>query len=90
MDADKIEIELRSNIISLLRGNTGIGIEYFGLLSIDEVEGGKRYRVINQEDDTKELSEGDEYFFVNVKKAVDFFLGLRKSRGLGFDLAKSS
>lgn len=81
------EVETRSLIIALLKKNIGFGIEVFGLLSIDTLEDGK-IRVINQIDEESSIEQGVEKIFLpkDIKKAVDYFLKLRRDRKLGFDL----
>lgn len=81
--------ELRSLIIALLKKRMGWGIELFGLLSIDDCEDGM-VRILDQRDPAKDICDGDEYKFKDVKKAVDFFLRLRDERRLGFDFNDDS
>lgn len=81
------EIETRSMIIALLKKGIGFGIEIFGLLSIDTLENGD-VRVMNQLNDEGHIEDGVEKIFAakDVKKAVDYFLAIRRKRKLGFDL----
>ncbi len=81
------DVETRSIIIALLRKDIGFGIELFGLLSIDKLENGN-IRVINQTNEEESIETGTEKIFAakDIKKAVDYFLLLRRKRKLGFDL----
>lgn len=81
--------EVRSNIIALLRSDVGFGVELFGVLSIDQLED-KRYRILNQLDASKDLADGVEYIYDDVKRAVDHFLKIRDSRKLGYDYEKTT
>lgn len=78
------EMELRSQIISLLKRKIGFGVDLFGLLSIEEMKDGT-FRVLEQEDENAPLEDGDETNFKSVKSAVDYFLKIRDERKLGYD-----
>ncbi len=78
------EMELRSQIISLVKREIGFGVELFGLLSIDEMKDG-RFRVLDQRDETLDICEGEETLFKSIKAAVDYFLKIREERKLGYD-----
>lgn len=82
----KEEIETRSIIIALLRAGSDFGIDVFGLISIDTLEDGT-IRIINQLDEEGNIEDGKEKTFPakDLKKAVDYFLKLRRDRKLGYD-----
>lgn len=78
------DVELRSLLIALLKKRKGIGIDFFGILQIDDLENG-HVRVLDQRDLDQELIYGTEYSFKDVKEGVDFFLAVRSERQLGYD-----
>lgn len=80
--------ELRSIIIALLRKNIGFAVEIYGVLSVGTMEDG-RYSIFDQRDFDKNLEDGDELIFKDVKNAVDCFLRIRDERQLGFDFERS-
>lgn len=73
------DMELRSNIIALLKKNIGFGIELFSKLWIDELENGD-YRV--------SYEDKDEFISSDAKKAVDYFLKRREELQLGYDFER--
>lgn len=79
--------EMRSNIIALLRSGVGFGVELFGALSVDALDGNE-FRVLDQRDASKPLTDGEDYRFTDVKRAVDFFLQIRQERKLGYDFSE--
>lgn len=86
-DPFKGDSELRSLIIAILKRRIGLGVELFGLLSIDELEQG-RYRVLDQRDPEANICDGEETVFKSVKAAVEYFLKVRDERKLGFDFER--
>lgn len=78
------DIELRSLLIAILKRRIGLGVEAFGLLSIDELEQ-NQYRVLDQRDPDGDICDGDETIFKSPKAAVEYFLKVREERKLGFD-----
>lgn len=69
---------MRDTIIQLLRSHIGFDINLFEIISVGELEDHTFYVY---DDDT-----GEEWLFDTPEEAVDYFLNLRNSKSLGYDL----
>lgn len=76
--------KFRENLISLMKSGTGIAVDFFDMLYMDQLENGN-WRVCSQPDASKELYEGIEIIYHTAEEAVDCFLTIRKQNKFGYD-----
>lgn len=78
-------------IVTLLESNVGYGIEFFGVLTLNQLED-LSYAVSHKkyEAETRVYVFDFEEIFIDAKEAAEFFLQKRREYELGYDFEVES